>query len=72
MSNKIKAIREKRPVETTLPDGFYQGVWGGYIIEVTYAGKTYELETVEGVKGFGIKVIVEIKEGIPTFTTLRN
>jgi len=69
---KIKAIREKRPVETKLPDGMYMGTWGGYVIEVTYEGKTYELETEEGVRGTGIKVVVTIKDGVATFEDLKN
>jgi hypothetical protein len=69
---KIKAIREKRPVETTLPDGMYMGTWGGYVIEVNYGGKTYELETEEGVRGSGFKVVVTIKDGVATFEDLKN
>lgn len=34
MENKIKAIREKVPQVTTLPDGIYFGTWGGYVIEL--------------------------------------
>jgi hypothetical protein len=41
MNNKIKSIKEKIPQETTLPDGYYNGIWGGYIIEVQYNNKTY-------------------------------
>jgi hypothetical protein len=69
---KITAIREKRPVETTLPDGMYMGTWGGYVIEVNYSGKTYELATEEGVRGIGFKVVVTIKDGVATFEDLKN
>lgn len=72
MSNKILSIKEKVPTITTLPDGVYSGTWGGYVIEVHYKGKTYELTTEEGVKGFNIKVIVIIKDGDATFTELKN
>jgi hypothetical protein len=72
MNMKIVAIREKRPVETTLPDGMYSGSWGGNIIEVRYQGKIYELETEEGVRGIGFKVVVTIKDGIATFSELAN
>jgi len=72
MKNKIKSIKEKVPQIVTLPDGFYNGLWGGYIIQVASNGKTYELETEEGVKGIGIKVIVEIKDGIATFGETNN
>lgn len=72
MSNKIISIKEKVPQNTTLPDGYYNGIWGGYIIEVQYNNKTYELETTEGVKGIGYKVIVIIKDGIATFDEVKN
>lgn len=40
---KITAINIKVPKETTLPDGIYSGIWGGYIIEVKYNDRYYEL-----------------------------
>lgn len=69
---KITAIREKRPVATNLPDGMYMGTWGGYVIELQYGNKTYELETEEGVRGIGFKVVVTIKDGVATFEDLKN
>ncbi len=72
MSNKILSIKEKVPVETTLPDGVYNGVWGGYVIELNYKGKTYQLETEDGVKGMGIKVVVMVNDGVATFNEVRN
>ena len=72
MSNKILKITEKVPKETTLPDGIYQGIYGGYNIEVRFKEKTYDLRTEEGVRGNGFKVIVTIKEGIATFEDLKN
>ena len=41
MKNKIKSIKEKVPQVTTLPDGYYNGVWGGYSIDVKYKAKTF-------------------------------
>jgi len=67
MENKILSITEKFPKPTTLPDGSYLGIWGGSNIDVEYKGKTYNLKTEEGVRGFGIKVIVTIKDGVGTF-----
>ena len=69
---KITAINIKVPKETTLPDGIYSGVWGGYIIDVTYDGRNYSLTTEEGVRGFGIKVMVTIKDQVATFETIKN
>lgn len=67
MKNKIKSITEKVPQVATLSDGLYYGTWGGYVIEITSKGKTYELSTEEGVRGIGIKVVVEVKDGLATF-----
>lgn len=72
MKNKIKSIKEKVPQLTSLPDGLYDGIWGGYVIEVKYQEKTFELETEEGVRGMDIKVVVEIKNGIPTFDEVNS
>lgn len=69
---KVISIAEKKPVASTLPDGSYSGIWGGYIIEFNYDGKTYELTTDEGVRGMGFRVIVNIKDGIGTFNDLKN
>jgi hypothetical protein len=55
-----------------LPDGSYFGTWGGYVIELQYNGKTYELTTQEGVRGIGFKVVVTIKDGVATFNELKN
>ena len=72
MRNKIKSIKEKVPQVTTLPDGYYNGVWGGYSIDVIYKSKAYELETEEGVRGINVKVIVEVKDGVATFEEVNS
>lgn len=72
MSNKILSITEKKPVEVTIPDGTYLGLWGGYVIEIKIKDKTYELRTEEGVRGMGFKVVVTIKDGEATFEDLDN
>jgi hypothetical protein len=72
MSNKIIEIREKVPKETTLPDGKYIGTWGGYIIDVRYNDKTYELKTEQGVRGVNIRVVVTIENGEATFQEINN
>lgn len=71
MNNLIKSIKEKVP-EPTLLDGYYLGKWGGYIIELKFKGKTYELETTEGVKGMNIDVIVKFKDGSMTFDLINS
>lgn len=64
---KILSIKKKVPQDCTLPDGIYNGIWGGYVIEVHYNGDTYELKTEEGVRGVNIKVIVTVSNGVATF-----
>lgn len=63
MKHKVKSISIKVPKEITLPDGLYTGTWGGYTISLRYADKEYELKTEEGVRGIGIPVVIEVKDG---------
>jgi hypothetical protein len=72
MRNKVKSIVKKVPKETTLPDGLYNGTWGGYVIELTYDKEIYELATENGVRGINIPVVVEVKDGVITFDTVRT
>lgn len=72
MKNKIKSITEKVPQITTLPDRLYNAVWSGFVIELSYGSKNYQLETEIGVKGIGIKVVVEVFEGIASFDTVNG
>ena len=69
---KVLSISEKRPVNVSLPDGVYLGIWGGHVIELEFKGKTYELESDVGVKGFGYKVVVTIENGIATYAEVKN
>lgn len=70
MKNKVKSITEKLPQASNLPDGLYNGVWGGYVIEIRFDGKQYELATEMGVRGIGIKVVVQVEDGIASFDTV--
>lgn len=72
VSNKILSITEQVPKPTTLPYGKYQGIYGGYNIEVKYEGKIYNMRTEEGVRGIGFKVVVTIDENGATFESLNN
>jgi len=72
MRNSIESITEKTPTPSTLPDGFYVGTWGGYVITVQYKEKTYELKTKEGVRGVNIRVVIEVKDGIATFEEVNS
>lgn len=69
---KITKITKAQPKEATLPDGTYIGVWGGYNIELLYQKTKYDLTTEEGIRGFGSKVVVTIKDGIATFVEVSS
>ncbi len=71
MKNLIKKITKKVPQEVTLPDGLYSAEWSVHIIELVFENEVYELETIVGVKGIGIKVIIEVVSGYATFDTAR-
>lgn len=64
---KIISITELVPTESSLPDGSYSGIWGGYNIDVNHNGKHYQLITDVSVLGFGYKVVVTITNGVATF-----
>ncbi|MBP6538899.1 MAG: hypothetical protein KA234_01085 [Saprospiraceae bacterium] len=72
MTHKVTFITEKVPQVTTLPDGLYNGLWGGYAIDIDYKGKKYELATEEGIRGMNIKVVVQIDKGVATFDTVNS
>lgn len=67
MNKEITKITRNIPQDTTLPDGSYHGIWGGYNIVVNHGGVMYDLTTKEGVRGVGYKVLVQVKYGIATF-----
>lgn len=69
---RITKITEKVPKDVVLSDGKYMGTWGGYVIEVRYNGKTYELTTEEGIRGIGVKVVVTVANGVATFEQINN
>jgi hypothetical protein len=72
MKNKVVSISEKLPQPVILSDGIYEGVWGGYKIIVPHNDRTFILETEVGVRGMGVKVVVEVKDGIATFQEISN
>ena len=73
MGKILKIIEKKVEVEeATLPDGIYIGTWGGNVINVRHDNKEFELETEEGVRGIGYKVVVTIKNNEFSFEELSN
>lgn len=61
MKANLKNLKKKVLEDTTLPDGTYSGLWGGYIVEFECNGVAYEAETTEvGIKGIDIPCTIEI------------
>ncbi len=69
---KILSVTEQVPQITSLPDGIYEGIWGGHNIDVKFNNKTYNLKPDEGVRGINVKVIVTFKDGLGSFQTISN
>lgn len=46
--------------KTDLPQGTYSGIHGAYVCVVIHEGKTYNIRTVEGVRGVGYKASVKV------------
>ena len=68
MANKIVPKSINPPVDKLgIPDGEYVGTWSGYQIEFTAGGIAYTAATEDGVRGFGIPVIVAVNGGRVTF-----
>ena len=69
---KILKIENDQSQTVTLPDGTYMGKWGGYIIDISYEGMTYNLTTDVGVKGIDIEVEVTVSGGVATYSQIDN
>jgi hypothetical protein len=46
-----------------LPDGVYDGVWGGYVVRFTVDGIDYEAHTSEGIRTPRAKCKITITNG---------
>ena len=46
-----------------IPDGEYQGVWGGYEVRVMIQDKTYQFTTNDGIRTMDAPCIVTAKDG---------
>lgn len=56
-----------------LPDGKYQGLWGGYDMEILGAPNTTTVKTIEGCRGENCETELLIENGIvyETYETWR-
>ena len=46
--------------ETQIPDGVYEGRWGGYEVEMMVNGNLVKFDTKSGVRGTNIPVTVTV------------
>lgn len=72
MQHKIKSIIKKVSQNAVLPDGYYNGTWGGRIITVNYKGEVFELTSKEGIRGINTAVVIKVENNIATFETINN
>ena len=61
MIAKLLSLSKKVSVDTTIPNGTYTGVWGGYVVQFEHDGETYEAKTDVGVKGINIPCTINIE-----------
>ena len=67
MKSEIESAERFQPVRLVyMPDGKYQGTWGGYEVEVTIDGWQYRLKTVNGIRSMGAKCVVTVADGSVT------
>ncbi len=66
MNGQVISAKIKIP-KSNIPNGTYHGIWGGYEIIFTAHSIEYELQTEEGVRGRGFKVLIKVRDGIITF-----
>ena len=48
----------------TLPDGVYEGTWGGYDVEMDVAGYVVTFRVDMGIRGMNEPCLVDVKDGV--------
>lgn len=46
-----------------VPDGVYEGIWGGYFVAFSVAGINYEAQTRDGIRTMRAPCKVTVKDG---------
>ena len=65
----IQAERWAEVPQAELPKGVYDGVCGGYLVDVFMGGKLHRLYTQDGVRGMNVPCLVEVSaEGVTVET----
>jgi hypothetical protein len=49
--------------EAQIPDGVYEGMWGGYEVRMKVNGNAIKFNTNSGVRGLNIPVTVTVTNG---------
>lgn len=49
--------------QATIPDGVYDGIWGGYEVKMKVNGTAVKFNTKSGVRGINIPVTVTVTDG---------
>lgn len=57
-------------VFSELPNGEYEGTWGGYEVTVEIDGATYRFKTEDGIRTFNASVLVTVKDGVVSVETI--
>ena len=61
---KTPATQLRRIVNvSTIPDGVYDGVWGGYCVNFSVDGVEYEAQTLEGIRTPRAECKVTVDDG---------
>lgn len=57
MNHKFNSIKKMN-----IPDGVYDGLWGGWEVEIIEYGLTFRVDA--GVRGINIPVIITVNDGM--------
>lgn len=61
---RAKIISATSKIELSeLPDGEYEGTWGGYVINATVNGMSVRFKTKWGIRGVNIPCVVIVNNG---------
>lgn len=73
MNTHVLSVQEIRNVDpSSLPDGEYKGVWGGYEAKATINNIEYTFRTALGVRTIAAPCFIRIKGGEITVTIERQ
>lgn len=63
MNPMLKVLNFRRSDPATLPDGEYEGTWGGYVVKVIFNGIEYRGDTNVGIRTPCAPCIVTVLNG---------